>query len=179
MAQALTPPFAIAAIVLCVAAVAKLRTPHTAARALTLLSGVTPRAAAGAGVVRCLAAAELALGLWCLSAPSAIGAALLAGTYAGFAMVALLLARRRASCGCFGEGREAPASPAQAALSGVLALVALVSAFASPHGLGGLVQEPAATAVVLALGIGAGAYGVVLAYTDLPLAWSAWAGRWG
>jgi len=35
-------------------------------------------------------------------------------------VLALLLARRRAACGCFGEG-DFPASPVQALLSAVLA----------------------------------------------------------
>ena len=119
MAQALTPPFLVAALVLCAAAAAKLRRPAAAARALgdAGLPGT-------AGLVRAFAAGELALGIWSLSAPSRSAAAALGSVYLLFAALALLLTRRAAACGCFGPS-ESPASTAQAVLSAAFALVAV------------------------------------------------------
>jgi hypothetical protein len=88
-------------------------------------------------------------------------------------VLALLLARRRAACGCFGED-DFPASRAQALLSAVLAVASAAAAVWPPHGL---LDRPAGQAVVLMIGIAASAYATVLAYTQLPAAWSAWSAR--
>ena len=58
MTDALTPLFAVAAIVLCVAGLAKLRSPATATRALHAV-----RLPAPVWAVRALALAEIALGM--------------------------------------------------------------------------------------------------------------------
>lgn len=168
MADALTAPFAVAAIVLVVAGVAKLRAPAPAVGALRELG-----LPAGQPAIRSFAALEVALGIWALAGPTAGGAIALACCYAVFAALALLLAARRASCGCFGEA-EFPASRFQALLSGVLAIACGAAAVWSPHGL---VDRPAGQAVVLIVGIAASAYATVLAYTQLPAAWSAWSAR--
>jgi hypothetical protein len=97
----------------------------------------------------------------------------LACCYAVFTVLALLLASRRAACGCFGEG-EFPASRTQALLSAVLAVASAAAAVWPPHGL---LDRPAGQAVVLLIGIAASAYATVLAYTQLPAAWSAWSAR--
>ncbi len=164
------PPFAVAAAVLCVAAVAKLRSPGTAANALAVL-GVP----AALVLIRAIALCELALGCWCIAAPSRIGAALLAFAYGGFAGLGLVLARRRASCGCFGAG-ETRATPAQAALSAALMVVAAAAAISVPRGLPWIVQRGAGGAVVLLIAVAAAVYATVLAYTELPAAWGAWSG---
>jgi hypothetical protein len=97
--------------------------------------------------------------------------------YAGFCGFSLLLARRHAACGCFGEG-DAPASAVQSVLSAVLAGVAVVAAFAGVHGLGWAIGSGAAgPGVVVAVGIAAAAYCTVAVYTELPRAWAAWSGR--
>jgi hypothetical protein len=160
MASALTSPFAVAALVLCVAGVAKLRAPRAAAAAV----------GAHAGQVRAFALAELALGIWALSAPAPLPAVLVSGTYAGFSGLSLWLAHRRSACGCFGQP-ELPASAGQSALSAALAAVAAAAATWPPHDAHWLASHP-----VIALGIAAAAYATVLAYTALPVAWSAWAG---
>ena len=170
MAEAVTPPFAVAAIVLCVAAVAKLRSPGTAADALAVLG-----APAGVALVRAIALGELALGCWCIAAPSRIGAALIALAYGGFAGLGLALARRHASCGCFGAG-ESRATPAQAALSAALMVVAITATISISHGLPWIVQRGAPSAAVLLIAVVAAAYATVLAYTELPAAWGAWSG---
>jgi hypothetical protein len=168
VADVLTAPVAVAALVLIVAGVAKLRAPAPAvgaARELGVRVAATP--------IRAFAAAEVALGVWALAAPSGVAVAALACCYAGFAALALLLASRRAACGCFGEG-DFPASRVQALLSALLAVACAAAAVWPPHAL---LDRPAGQAVVLVIGIAAAAYATVLAYTQLPAAWSAWSAR--
>ena len=157
MADTLTVPHAVAALVLCAAGVAKLRSPRTAATAL----GVP------VGLIRAFSIYELALGAgalgWTVLSP------LLALTYAGLAALTFVLARRAQSCGCFGEG-DAPASGVQSVLSLGLALVSVAPA----HGAGWLVDRAPGSAVVLVLGVVAAAYGIVIAYTSFAPAWRAW-----
>ena len=157
MADALSVPHAVAALVLCAAGVAKLRSPRTAATAL----GVP------AGVIRAFSIYELALGAaalgWTMLSP------LLALTYAALAVLTFVLGRRAQSCGCFGEG-DVPASVAHSALSLALALVSVAPA----HGAGWLVDRAPGSAVVLVLGVVGAAYGVVVAYSNFAPAWRAW-----
>jgi hypothetical protein len=152
VAEALAPAFATAALVLCVAGVAKLR------------SG--PRWAL-------LGAAEIGLGGSALFAPGRVAAGAVACAFAIFSVAAFALARRGASCGCFGE-RDEPASAVQAVLSATLAAVALASSVWGAHGLNWLLARPASSAVVLVVGVLASAYGAVLAYTQLPRVWGSW-----
>jgi hypothetical protein len=159
MAAALTPPFALAAIVLCVAGVAKLRAPGSAAEAV----------GAPTIAVRAFAMGELALGAWALATPGPIPAATVASVYAGFAVLGLVLARRHAPCGCFGE-RDQPASAVQSGLSVLLAATAALSAHWSPRSLTWLIER----SPVALIGLAGAAYAAVLAYTVLPAAWSAW-----
>ncbi len=171
MAAALSAPFAVAALVLCAAGAAKLRSPAGATAALVVL-GLPARR----WMIRALAVAELGLGAWALVSASAPAAAALAAIYAVFTVVSVALARRHAACGCFG-GADEPVSGAQALLSATLCLVAIAALVAGVHGLGWLLDTSAARAVVIGAGVAAGAYAVVLVYTRLPAAWSAWEGR--
>lgn len=168
MANVLTAPCAVAALVLVVAGVAKLRAPAPATGALRELGMPAGRVA-----IRAFALFEVALGAWCLVIPAAPGAIALACCYAVFSALALLLARRRATCGCFGDG-DFPASRFQALLSAALAMASAAAALWPPHGL---LDRPGGQAVVLVIGIGASAYATVLAYTRLPAAWSAWSAQ--
>lgn len=168
MADILTGPFAVAAIVIALAGIAKLRAPAVAIAALSDLG--LPAASA---IVRMLGAAEIALALWCLLNPGLIQALALGCCYTAFALAALALTRRQAACGCFGE-HEQPASFGHSAISAALAAVCFVAAAAGPHDAGWVLARPAGQAVVLALGIGGCAYATVLAYTQLPAAWGAW-----
>lgn len=168
MASALTAPFAAAALLLCIAAAAKLRSPRVAATALSIIGLPT-----SAVLIRGFAVAELALGAWCLISPGRASAAVLAAAYGAFAVLTLLLARHRAACGCFGE-HDAPASAFQSLMSAVLALVALLAVIDPPHGLGWVAAHDE---IVLAIGIAGAAYAAAVAYTELPRAWSAWSVR--
>jgi hypothetical protein len=152
MAEALTPAFATAALVLCVAGVAKLR------------SG--PRWAA-------LGALEIGLGGWAMLVPGPVAAGAVACAFATFSVAAFALARRGASCGCFGE-RDEPASVMQSVLSAAIVAVALAACLWGAHGLTWLLGRSPSSAAVLIVGILASAYGAVLAYTQLPKAWWTW-----
>jgi hypothetical protein len=171
VAGALTGPYALAALLLALAGVAKLRSPHAADRALRT-AGLPARP----GLIRAFAAAEVGLGGWCLLAPSPGAAAALAGTYAGFAALALLLARRASSCGCFGDA-GAPASVLQSVLSLLLALGALAAIRWTPHGIAWVLDRSPSFVAVMVVGTAGLAYGTVLAYTELPQAWRAWSVR--
>jgi hypothetical protein len=168
VSEALAAPLAVAALVLCVAGLAKLRSPAIATATLaalgTSLAGWT---------VRAFAVVEVGLGAWCLAAPTVTGIAALACMYAGFSALSLLLARRRLSCGCFGDG-GAPASIFHALVSLGLAVVAIAAVARPPRPL---LAQSLSIASVLAIGTAAAAYAVVLAYTQLPRAWSAWSSR--
>jgi Methylamine utilisation protein MauE len=166
VSHALTPPFLVAALVLCVAGVAKLRAPQTAAAAL----GTRP------GVIRALALGELALGLACVVHPTRALAVALALLYGLFAIVAAVLRRRRVACGCFGDD-ELPVSRAHVIASELLCALAAAAAIASPRGADWLASQPVATGGVLAVGIAASVYATLLVYVRLPSAWAAWSGE--
>ena len=156
MSQALTPPFLVAALVLCVAGVAKLRASRRAMGAL------------GFG--------EVALGAACLVHPTRPLALALSVVYASFTAVAVVLRRRRLACGCFGEN-DFPVSLAHVIASGLLGSLALAAAIAEPRGLGWLAGGSAAVAAVLLIGVAGAAYAAVLVYTAAPRAWATWSGE--
>jgi hypothetical protein len=170
MGEALIGPLAVAAGVLCVAGLAKLRSPAPATRALASLG-----LPGGAGAIRAFAIAELGLGAWALISPTPLAAAFLACVYAGFTVLTLALWRRAQSCGCFGAD-GAPAAPLQAVLSALLA-AACAAAAGSPRGLSWILERPMGTVAVLVLGTAVAVYGTVLAYSELPRAWHSWSPR--
>ena len=171
MAAVLTAPIAVAAIVLGIAGVAKLRSPSAAKRALAAAGVSVPE-----GAVRTLASGELALATLVLLAPGRAASGLLAAIYVLLALVARTLARREAAWGCFGA-EDAPTTAAHVWLSLALALVAVAGVAAAPHGIAWLLTGPPGVIGPLALGIAGAAYATVLAYTELPAAWSAWRPR--
>jgi hypothetical protein len=57
-------------------------------------------------------------------------------------------------------------------LNVALMAVSLAAAIHQPHGLRWIAGQP-----VLVLGIAGSVFGIVVAYTELPRAWSAWSGR--
>ena len=171
MAQALSGPFLIAALTLCVAGVAKLRSPAPAVDTLR-----AARLPGGPVVIQAFAAGELTLGIVAAVSPRTVPAAALACVYAGFAALALVLHRRGAACGCFGDART-PASPSQSAISATLAAVCAVSAASHPHGVSWILERSPAIAACLIIGIGGAVFATVVAYSELPSAWRAWEGR--
>ena len=163
MSAALAPPYVVAALVVCVAGLAKLRAPARAAAALH----------APAPAVRALALGEVALGVACAVHPTRALAVALAALYALFAGVAVRLKRDRVACGCFGDN-DLPVSQGHVIASALLGALAAVAAAASPRGLPWLAAQPAPVAGVVAVGIAGAVYAVVLAYTAVPRAWNAW-----
>ena len=166
MSEALAPPFLLAALVLGAAGALKLRSPGAAASAL----GIAP------SWVRVLSAGEIALGVACALQPTRAFAAALALVYQLFALVALVLMRRRVACGCFGDD-DLPVSRAHVIASELLAALAAAAALASPRGVDWLADQPVLTGAVVAVGIAGAAYATVLVYTAAPRAWTAWSGR--
>jgi hypothetical protein len=176
MRDALTVPIATAALVLCLAGVAKVRAPATAVAALEEagLTGPVRWGWAAAPLIRVFAALELMVGCAALTAGGA-AAAVMAGAYAGFAGLALVLARRASVCGCFGE-HEAPATAWHSALSAALAaLCGAAALIGEPRSLAWqALHRPPAAAGLLVLAACACAYATLLAYTELPASWRAW-----
>ncbi len=169
--ELLSVPFAAAALVLCVAGIAKIRSPRAATGALSSLGvGAVP------GLVRALGALELLLGCYSLIAPGVETAAAMAAAYAVFAVVARLLVSRRASCGCFGES-ELPASMTQSLLSAGLAALCVGAAVHAPASLLWMLARPVSLAAALVISLAGCAYAMVVAYTLLPSAWAAWSPR--
>jgi hypothetical protein len=166
--EILSVPLAAAALVLCAAGTAKLRSPTGAVRAVRALG-----AHASPGLIRALGVLEFALGAWCLVSPGPRAAAVAACMYAAFAAVARALASRQASCGCFSDS-DLPASAAQCLLSVVLAAVCVAGAVRTPRALEWMLARPAGLAGSLVLAVVGCAYAIVTAYTLLPSAWSAW-----
>jgi Methylamine utilisation protein MauE len=166
VSQALTPPFLVACLVLCIAGLSKLRAPGTAAAAL----GLQPWA------VRVLAAGELALGAVGALDPTPAGAIAVAVVYSLFATVAIVLMRRRVACGCFGDD-DLPVSRAHVIASELLAAMAVAAAFTTPHGIGWVGGQPGITPAALVVGVAGATYAVVLLYTAVPRAWAVWSGE--
>jgi hypothetical protein len=163
MTAAMTMPHAVAALILAVAGLAKLRSPEAAARAVAF----------PAASIRLFAVGELALAIIALVTASAWSAALMAALYAGFAVLTLRLARAGAACGCFGA-EQAPASPVQSLLSAALAAVSLGCALVGVHAAGWILARPLGTVPVLLVGAAGAVYGIVLAYSELPQLWRSW-----
>lgn len=184
MASALTAPLDVAALVLLLAALAKLRRPGAAIAAVA--AALEPAGAGGGGLrsllaapgvigagVRLFAILELGVGAWAILAGGAGAAAATAAGYAVLALIGLWLARRRAACGCFGEP-DSPATRGGAALSAGQGVMCGLAAATHPHAVSWIGAHGAAVAVVYGAGVLAAAYGVVLLYTELPRAWAAW-----
>ena len=140
----LVGPYLAAALLLVLAGAQKVRDPKPLVRAARSVGLAVP-----APAVRLAAAAEAALGIAALTTTSALVAAGVALSYAGFtAFVLLALARGGvlASCGCFGKA-DTPPTRTHAAVTGGLALSAALAAGAQQALSVALVSSTAALAV--------------------------------
>ncbi|HWX46044.1 MAG TPA: MauE/DoxX family redox-associated membrane protein [Solirubrobacteraceae bacterium] len=136
------------AVVLAVAGASKLRQPEPASRALEGLG-----APAGMGLARALGAAELALAALALLAPVRVGGMIVAGLFAGFALVAQRLGATAAEdCGCFGERDGGPPPRVHVALNALGALCAAIAAAGAPPSPAQLAREDPGTMLVLLAG---------------------------
>jgi hypothetical protein len=173
MSQALAPAVWALAALLIVAGAAKLRDPSAATRALRE-AGIP----ANGTLMRGAGMAEVAVGAWCLVAPSTGSVALLALAYVVFAgAVSRMHQAGVGDCGCFGERSFAP-GPAHLALDLCAAVIALVAVVAPPPAIDTVTDRPPLEAVALAAGLACAVLLSYLAFTVMPSAWSAYRGTW-
>ena len=153
------------ALLLLVAAVAKLRDPGSATVALRR-AGI-PSAAVG---VRCLAAAEavLAAAVLFVGGPApAVALGLLHLGFAGFIIRLRWAAGATASCGCFG-GAEAPAGRLHVVVNAAAAAGVAVALADDLPSVPSMLGDQAALAVPYALAVAMGAWATGLCLTSLP-----------
>jgi uncharacterized membrane protein YphA (DoxX/SURF4 family) len=136
--SALYGPLAVASLLLIIAGIAKVRQPQQTAVAMRDL-GVP---GGGSTAARALGLGEVVLGAAALLTGARPVAALVAATYAVFALVIVRTGRDRrlADCGCFGA-TVTPPSPLHAATNVVLAASATTAAAVGVPSLGELLGE--------------------------------------
>lgn len=166
--SALAPAFALLALLLALAGVAKLRAPGPAGAALFAL-GLPARD----WHVRSIGAGEVALGVAALFAPGAATAALVALAYAGFALVVAALARTAAGipCGCFGAG-SFTATRGHAAVDAGAAVLAAAYAAAPAGGPLDWLSDPLTGGVAIAA-VACSAWVCWALFTAPPSVWGA------
>jgi hypothetical protein len=174
MGEALAPAIWTLAGVLALAALAKLRDPGPADRALGAAGMVH-----GTMLVRALAVGELAVAGWCLIAPGTAAMAALAAVYLGFAgAVSRMRQAGVGDCGCFGERSFEP-GVAHLALNLCAVAIAMVAVIAPPPGIGAVADRAPLEAIALACGVASCVYLSYLAFTAFPKAWGSYAGARG
>jgi hypothetical protein len=107
---------------------------------------------AGRSLVRGLAAAEVALGLWAIARPGALNAALVCAAYllfTGFVWLALRRGGVLGSCGCFGKADTPPTRSHLAVTAGLAVLAGVVAV--APERAGWVAGTPATLVGTLAL----------------------------
>jgi Methylamine utilisation protein MauE len=161
-------PYLAACVLLAVAGVAKAARPMDTARAV---SGVLPLPlSASRSMVRSGAAVEAVVGIAGAARPSSVTAALVAASYAGFAVfVVVVLARGGplATCGCFGRP-DTPATRLHVAVNlSLSASAAAVAATVTPAWLPSLLSSQPWHGVPLVLLSGLCAWMAFLALTRL------------
>jgi len=153
------------ALLLLVAAVAKLHDPSPAAAALR-------QAALPSGdlVVRLLAVAEIAVAVAALLAGGLAPAVALGLLHLGFAAFMLRLRRAagaQASCGCFG-GAEAPADRLHVVVNVVAACLVAISLAGSLPSVPSVIGDQGSIAVAYVAAVVLGAWAAGLCLTSLP-----------
>jgi uncharacterized protein YjeT (DUF2065 family) len=173
LALALLPIFSVTALLLALAGVYKLVSPH-AARASMAVAGLHLPSAG----VRLVGAGEAALGLVAAVAPGTVTALAVAVAYGAFALFVIRLMRAggEAGCGCFGDS-EASVGPAHVAFNALACAVCLMAAALSPPGPAWVLGVSPLIAVPVVLGTGAAVYAAFLAFTGLPSAWAAYGSK--
>lgn len=163
--------FLIASGLLVLAGVAKALRPDDTARALLELRPGRATLRSARAVVRAGAIAEVAIGLWSLVMPRPASAALVAASYALFALV-VMQARRHggalSTCGCFGRP-DTPATWLHVAVNVLLAATALTVALTTTNGLTtvGLLSHQPWAGLPLLFVSGVGLYLTYLALSPL------------
>lgn len=158
-----------AAVLLMAAGAGKVRAPRSAAAMLQRSWLSAPRRITATAAVRTFGVVEVAVGALVCATGSRVSAALLAGCYFAFVMVATRLLRhgQRGSCGCFGD-TDSPIGIAHV-LVNCAGLAAAITAFIrAPGPVGGLLDGDA---LIGAVGVGQAvllAYLAFLSITALP-----------
>jgi hypothetical protein len=127
----LLPAFFAAAALVVASGASKIRRPGPAGRALR-----AARLPSSSVLVRALGLAEVAVGAWCLTAPSrasAVSLGLLYLAFGGFLLVLMRGSGGDATCGCLGA-REVPPSLLHVALDLVASGASVAVAVAPPRG---------------------------------------------
>lgn len=141
------------------------------AAGVVLLAGVLKLRVPGE---RLTGLAEVALGGAALAAPGRVTAALLALAYAVFAVVAARRAAEGAGCGCFGAAEdEEPPGPLHVGLDLLAAVACGLAVPWPPRSLGWLLGQDPAVAAATLLALGASVWAAYLAFTVLPGLWRA------
>lgn len=160
-------PFTIAAALLIVGGVAKAVRPGDTAHALHLAGVPVP-----VPLVRLGGALEAGLGVWAVLSAARLSAALVAVSYAGFAVfVAVAMARGLplASCGCFGR-IDTPPSAVHLVIDAVAVAVSITVASDPGDGLRRVLEDQPARGVPYAVLAIAGTAAALAALTALPRA---------
>jgi Methylamine utilisation protein MauE len=167
----LAPPFFLAAALLVLAGVVKLRSPDATAQAIMDAGLPGSRTVArGVGV------AEIVIGAWALGWPAAGGAPVCGALYAAFAgfLVYVLVARPDAgSCGCAGP-TAVPPSRLHATLNIFAAIVAFAYATTAAPSLETWARSLGWEAVPVAFGAALAGWLCVVSVTAVPDAFRAW-----
>lgn len=171
MVSAAAGPFLIAAILLIVAGVAKVRSP-----ASTVGAFKTMGLPASIGTVRALGAGECLLGVAALAVPNAVVAAGVGVVYLGFAVTiahALRSSVPLRSCGCFGS-KDTPPTRFHLAINVVGAVAGgLAAAVGTSNAWALLIGSPAYGVPLVAAALAACAL-VYYTVVELPLLFSAY-----
>lgn len=164
--SALAGPLTIAALLIVGAGAAKARTPADTARALHAVGvGVSPR------IVRIGAVAEIGIGVGALFVPSPAFVALVAASYAVFAVFVLTALRAGtaiSSCGCFGK-IDTPPSRVHIVVDGAFACAALAVAVSGVDvTLPTVIADQPMLGIPFLLLVAVGTGLAFLAFTSLP-----------
>jgi len=170
--DALAPPYALIAALLLVSGVLKVVRPRATAQAL--LDAGLPGSTVAA---RCVGIVEIAVASWAAVAPAAGGAIALAAVYLVFATFLGYVLRTHpdaGSCGCAGA-TAVPPSRLHLTLDVLAAVVAIGYAAVGGAALGAWIGGLGAGALPVLAGLGLAGWLAVVAVTEAPGAWRAWA----
>jgi Methylamine utilisation protein MauE len=162
----LAVPFFVAASLLVLGGLAKVRRPAPASRALA-----AARLPNAWWQVRALGALEATFGTWALVAPGATSALAVAALYLAFAVfLGVLIAAHvpAASCGCAGAA-DVPPSILHVSLNLVAVGTAVAAAASPPPSIGAFLAEQPLAGVPLVIGMATAWYAAYLAVGPLPV----------
>jgi len=170
--DAIAPPYALVIVLLLVSGVLKVLRPRATAQAM--LDGGLPGSTTAA---RCVGVVEIVVAGWALAAPGAGGAAALAVVYLCFAAFLGYVLRTHpdaGSCGCAGA-TAVPPSRLHLTLDLLAAAIAIAYASTGGPAVGAWTRDLGFGAIPIAAGLAVAGWLVVVAVTQVPGAWRAWA----